>query len=196
MNFSAGAQPPFYPSAPTYGMTSGHRPLRAPNHRPRLRPDLSTAPQPPAPPKVVEPPTLAFNISMHPPTTTTETDITTSRNRTCGQGFTWPHTPASRYGAIAPGLTPTGSTSDQRQERKPIPAEPPKRRRADGHITGTSVNMWARNRICAQVPEWEQSVKRTGRERATGPGNRKRTVMKTALHLRRSIRSNCRDDRI
>ncbi|MFD4230938.1 hypothetical protein [Streptomyces sp. NPDC058545] len=35
-------------------------------------------------------------------------------------------------------------------------------------------------------------VKGTGSE----PGNRKRAVMKTALHLRRSIRSNCRDDRI
>ncbi|MFE4673879.1 SUKH-4 family immunity protein [Streptomyces sp. NPDC056721] len=45
--------------------------------------------------------------------------------------------------------------------------------------------------------------KGTGRERAPShcsqgadPRNRKRAVMKTALHLRHSIRSNCRDDRI
>ena len=64
--------------------------------------------------------------------------------------------------------------------------------RAGQAAAGADGRWRPRNRICGQRSEWEQFVKGTGSE----PGNRKRAVMKTALHLRRSIRSNCRDDRI
>ncbi|MFI5634162.1 hypothetical protein ACIA8E_33295 [Streptomyces sp. NPDC051664] len=48
-------------------------------------------------------------------------------------------------------------------------------------------------RHTAGAPGPSEFIRQGDWERA---GNRKRAVMKTALHLRRSIRSNCRDDRI
>lgn len=95
-----------------------------------------------------------------------ESGIWGSGNRTWGQDFAWPHTVGFRYGDAAPSPTPAGSECDLREERKPIPIRGPERRGACGRKTDTNVNAWARNRICGQRPEWEQSVKGTGREHA------------------------------
>ncbi|WP_240797888.1 zinc-binding dehydrogenase [Streptomyces sp. F001] len=58
--------------------------------------------------------------------------------------------------------TPGGSTGDQRQERKRMTRGPLDRRGAVDRKTGTDGNARARNRICAQPPEWEQPDKGTG----------------------------------
>lgn len=116
-------------------------------------------------------------IRQLPPT---KTDILASRNRTWGQDFAWPHTVGSGYRGAAPGPAPTGSECDLHEEGKPVPIRAPERQGACGHKTDTDVNTWARNRICGQRPEWERSVKGTGRERApshrsqgAGPGTEK-----------------------
>jgi hypothetical protein len=85
---------------------------------------LACPPFPPLPTTIRQPRSTPPCTQQPPPP---RINIPIREDRTWGQGFAWPHTADYGYGAAAPPPAPGGSTDDQRQERKHIPARPPAR---------------------------------------------------------------------
>lgn len=123
-------------------------------------------------------------------------------HRTWAQDLAWPRTVGPGHGDAAPSPVPTRSEGDLHQERQPIPISPRttgSRRSQNGYKcerAGKKSNMRTAVRVGANRQGDRERARSLSSLPGSEPGNRKRAVMKTALHLRRSLRSNCRDDRI